>query len=265
VSFSSVLHEDNAVLCTFRDVTQERATARELTRTKEFLERVIDSSVDAIVAADLRGRVLVYNRAASRIFGHRQSDVVGKLRVDELYPDGVARKVMQDIKDPELSGYGRLEDYRVDMLHAGGSPVPVKLSAALVLEAGKAIATVGVFTDIRDKLMMTAQLEEAQQALRLRERQAVVAELAGATAHELNQPLTSVIGNAEMLRRQLAEQPDLLQKVDVIVSQSERMAEIVRQVGKITKYETKSYVGGAKILDLKKATGNEPKDDDATR
>jgi hypothetical protein len=39
------------------------------------------------------------------------------------------------------------------------------------------------------------------------------------------------------------------------------MAEIVRKVGKITKYETKSYVGGAKILDLEKASGtsgNEP-------
>jgi hypothetical protein len=43
----------------------------------------------------------------------------------------------------------------------------------------------------------------------------------------------------------------------VIVTESERMAEIVRKVGKITKYETKSYVGAAKILDLEKATEKE--------
>jgi hypothetical protein len=39
----------------------------------------------------------------------------------------------------------------------------------------------------------------------------------------------------------------------VIFTQAERMAEIVRKIGKITKYETKSYVGRARILDLDKA------------
>jgi signal transduction histidine kinase len=83
-------------------------------------------------------------------------------------------------------------------------------------------------------------------------------ELAGAAAHELNQPLTSVIGYAELLRRKLEHEPQLSSAAAVIIRESERMAEIVRKVGKITKYETKSYVGGAKILDLEKASGTEP-------
>jgi PAS domain S-box-containing protein len=254
VSFSSVLHEDNAVLFTFRDVTVERQTARELKQIKEFLERVIDSSVDGIVSADLRGKVLVFNRAAARIFGYPSHEVVGKMRVDKLYPEGVARQIMQHIKDTEMGGYGRLEDYRVDMLSSSGDQVPVTLSAALVVDNGRPIATVGVFTDIRDKLQMAARLAEAQEELRTREKQALVAELAGAAAHEINQPLTSVIAYAEMLRRQLTENATLRHHAEVIVSEGERMAEIVRKVGKITKYETKSYVGGAKILDLEKAS-----------
>ena len=60
-----------------------------------------------------------------------------------------------------------------------------------------------------------------------------------------------------MLKRQLAEHPQLFHAADVIVGESERMAEIVRKVGKITKYETKSYVGAAKILDLEKASEKE--------
>ena len=257
VSFSSVLHEDNAILFTFRDVTVERETAKELKQIKEFLERVIDSSVDGIVSADLRGKVLVFNRAASRIFGYPQGDVIGKLRVDKLYPEGVAREIMQQIKNPDVGGYGRLEDYRVDMLSANGDKVPVTLSAALVVDNGRPIATVGVFTDIRDKLQMAARLAHAQEELRSREKQALVAELAGAAAHELNQPLTSVIAYAEMLRRQLKDNETLQHHAEVIVSEGERMAEIVRKVGKITKYETKNYVGGAKILDLEKASDAE--------
>jgi len=257
VSFSSVLHEDNAVVFSFRDVTRERATAVELKQTKEFLESVIDSSVDGIVSANLRGTVLLFNRAAARIFGYAPSDVVGKMHVGKLYPPGGAREIMQKIRDPNLSGYGRLEDHRVDMLNSDGEPMQVQLSASLVIDNGHPIGSVGIFTDIREKLRMEARLSMAQEELRSREKQAIVAELAGAAAHELNQPLTSVIGYAELLRRQLENHPQLSYAASVIVGESERMAEIVRKVGKITKYETKSYVGAAKILDLEKASENE--------
>jgi PAS domain S-box-containing protein len=249
-SFSSVLHEDNAVLLSVRDVTQERRTAIELKQTKEFLECVIDSSVDGIVSANLQGTVLLFNRAASRIFGYQREDVVGKMSVVRLYPPGIAREVMRMIKNPERSGYGRLADYRVDMLSADERPIQVQLSASLVLDNGQAIGSVGIFTDIRDKLRIQAELEHAQEELRSREKQAIVAELAGAAAHELNQPLTSVIGYAELLRRQLSDSPQYLASLKIIADEAQRMAEIVRKVGRITKYETKSYVGAAKILDL---------------
>ena len=64
-------------------------------------------------------------------------------------------------------------------------------------------------------------------------------------------------GTQMLLRRQLENHPQLSYAASVIVGESERMAEIVRKVGKITKYETKSYVGAAKILDLEKASENE--------
>lgn len=265
VSFSSVLHEDNAVLFTFRDVTLERKTAIELQSTKEFLERVIESSVDAIVSADMRGQVLLFNRAAARIFGYQPSDVVGSMSVERLYPPNGAREVMRKIRDPNVNGPGRLEDYRVDMISASGEIIPVTISAALIVENGRPVGSVGIFTDIRDKLRMEARLLNAQEELRNREKQAIVAELAGAAAHELNQPLTSVIGYAELLRRNLQSNKQLYNAATVILGESERMAEIVRKIGKITKYETKSYVGGAKILDLEKASEVEPSAKDVGR
>jgi PAS domain S-box-containing protein len=254
VSTSSVLREENAILFTFRDVTQERATEAELKQTKEFLERVIDSSVDAIVAADMRGRVLLFNRAAQRCYGYQAEEVVGKINVAQLYPPGVAREVMRLIKSEMFGGVGRLEDYRCDMLGKAGEKVPVSLSAALIYDAGKPVASVGLFTDLRERLQMQERLAQAQQELRSREKQAIIAELAGAAAHELNQPLTSVMGYAELLKRRLTRDTPAYSAAHVIVNEAERMAEIVRKIGKITKYETKSYVGAAKILDLDKAS-----------
>ena len=253
VTFSPVLRAERAVLCAFRDVTVERATEVELRRTTEFLARVIDSSVDAIVSSDMSGRVLIFNRAAARIFGYEPADVVGRLSVERLYPEGVAREVMRKIRSPEHGGPYRLEDYRVDMMGSRGETIPVNISAALIMDNDKPIGSVGIFTDVRDKLRMEARLSTAQEELREHEKSLALAELAGTTAHELNQPLTGVIGYADLIMRQLTPDSPLYGAAEVILAESQRMAGIVRKIGKITRYETRSYLGGTKILDLDKA------------
>lgn len=250
VAFSPLGRHRGLSLATLRDVTEARALLRELSSTRSFLERVIESSADGIVSADLDGTVLVYNEAAARLFGYDRIDVIGKMNVRDLYPEGTARDVLRKIRSPEFGGRGRLDDYRVDLLSRSGERIPVMLSATLVMDGSSATGTVGFFTDVREKLALEARLSVAQQELQNHERLAALAELAGAAAHELNQPLTSVMGYAEYLKRLLPAGSPLERPVEVILSETERMAGIVRKVGRITKYETKVYVGQAKIVDL---------------
>ncbi len=245
MNFNSVLREEGVVLCTFRDVTSERAVEHELVKTKDFLQRIIDSSVDAIVSSDLEGRILLANPAAERIYGIPVAELLGR-DVRLRYPDGVAHDVMRLIR----AGGGRVEGLRTELLDTNGAHVPVSLSAALLYEGDAPIGSVGIFTDLREKIRMEQRLAQAQEQILAQERQAIVAELAGAAAHELNQPLTSVMGYAELLKRRLERDTAAYSAAEVIFNEAERMAEIVRKIGKITKYETKSYVGRARILDL---------------
>jgi PAS domain S-box-containing protein len=254
ISSSSVLHEDNAVLLSFRDVTLERQTAIALKQTKEFLERVIDSSADAIVSTDMSGNVLLFNRAASRMLEYEPSQVIGKLNVQALYPPQTPRAVLRQLVAKRHGGWGRLEDYRLEVLTRNGQRVPTSLSAAFIVEDGRPVGVVGVLTDLRERLRMERSLEAVQEELREREKQAIVAELAGTTAHELNQPLTSIIGYSELLKRGLPPASSLTNAANVIIGEAGRMAEIVRRIGRITRYETKAYVGEAKILDLDRAS-----------
>ena len=228
-------------------------------KTKDFLQRIIDSSVDAIVSADLKGRILLANPAAERIYGIPVTELLGR-DVRLRYPDGVARDVMRLIR----AGGGRVEGLRTELLDASGERVPVSLSAALLYEGDAPVGSVGIFTDLREKMRMEQRLAQAQEQILAQERQAIVAELAGAAAHELNQPLTSVMGYAELLKRRLERETAAYSAAEVIFNEAERMAEIVRKIGKITKYETKSYVGRARILDLdRSAPSSAPHVEDA--
>lgn len=257
VAFSSLLHGEGAVLFTFRDVTEARRMETELVQTKEFLESLIHASPDGIVAADLDGTIILFNDGAERIYGYAATEAIGKLNVRELYAEGVAREVLAMLRSPNHGGPGRVESIRLDAIDKDGERIPIALSAALIFEGEVPVATFGIFTDLRDRLQVEERLAHAQHKLALSEKQALIAELAGTAAHELNQPLTSVMGYAELLKRKLEDGSSEHNAADIIVRESERMADIVRKIGKITKYETKSYVGEQRILDLDKASESE--------
>ena len=75
---------------------------------REFLQRVVQSSTSAIVAADRSGRILLMNQAAEELFGYDFSQA-GSVSITDLYPRGVAREIMKQLRDDD---YGGGENYR---------------------------------------------------------------------------------------------------------------------------------------------------------
>ncbi|MCP3099718.1 PAS domain S-box protein [Myxococcus sp. K15C18031901] len=257
MSAAPLRDEDAATILSFRDVTDARKLEDELRQTKDFLERLIDSSVDAIIAADLKGRIILFNKGAEALVGYTAQEAMSSLTAERLYPPGVARRIMATLRGTEHGGKGRMSLTREDLIHRSGERVPVNMTASIVYETGREVFSVGIFTDMRDRMKLERKLSDAQTRLEESEKSAVIVALAGTAAHELNQPLTSVMGYAELLKRKLKEEDFAWKPVDIIYREAERMAEIVRKIGKITRYETKSYMGEQQILDLDKATSHE--------
>lgn len=250
---------DVAAIISIRDVTEPRRIQDELSKTKEFLENVIQSSADAIVAADNHGNILIFNPGAEAITGYTTAEAMNDMHVGQLYSDGVAREIMRRLLSEKYGGVGKYEAGRHELVTKAGEHVPINIAASLIYEGGRVVASVGIFSDLRERIRMEEELALANRQLEISERQAGVLEVAGTAAHELSQPLTTIMGSTELLLRRLPQDDPNRRSMDRILVECDRMAEIVQKIGQITKYETKPYLGNTNILDLDAATKDEDK------
>jgi signal transduction histidine kinase len=124
--------------------------------------------------------------------------------------------------------------------------------AALLIAAGHRVATVAARNEelVIELRKTLEELERAQERVIQVEKQAAVVELAGATAHELFQPMTAAWGYAELLLREIAKDNPANDPLQSIVRSLTKMRDIVERIGKITRYETQDYPGGIQILDI---------------
>lgn len=251
-SLAPLIGDEDHMVISFEDVTDERKTEHELLKTMEFLRSLIDASVDAIIATDMEQRVVLFNPTAERITGHH-ADAAGVLTLEDLLGRGASELVTRRLLTEDHGGDGRLEPTMLELVDLHGAHIPVQLSASLIYEHGQPSAIVLIFADLRDRIRVEERLAEAQKKLAFTKKQGVLAELAGTAAHELNQPLTSMMAYAELLLRQSEPGSTGAKAAQVLIREAERMAEIVRKIGKITRYETTSYVGQQKIFDLDRA------------
>jgi CheY-like chemotaxis protein len=87
-----------------------------------------------------------------------------------------------------------------------------------------------------------------------REKLQAVLETAGAICHELNQPMMAISGHTELLMEILDRDDPTYVKMQKIKSQVERMSAITQKLMGITRYETKDYVHGERIVDIEKSS-----------
>jgi PAS domain S-box-containing protein len=231
---------------------QQRRAKRaneDLTSTQDLLGRLIDATPNPVMAADLNGKVLVFNRAAETALGYDTRWVREHMHVSDVYADpSDARRILTDIR---AAGSGIVTAVEVRLRARWGEHIPVHLSAAEVRDGdGNPIATVGVFEDKREQMSLADRLEETTEQLIASEKRAAAFEIAGATAHELNQPLTAVMGALELLELRTDLPEDVRDRLRRTYVQLERMGEIVRTLARGARTPGAArYASGPTILD----------------
>ena len=127
--------------------------------SKDFLEELIQSCPDGIIAVNREGIIVVFNEAAEKLTGFNSAEVLGKLSIADIYrsPD-LARHVKKMLYAQENGGKGRLEGLEVEVKGAANRSIPIRLSATLLFDDDKEVGSVGFFHDMSARKQMEDEL-----------------------------------------------------------------------------------------------------------
>jgi PAS domain S-box-containing protein len=212
------------------DITQRKQLERELRETNDFMKMLIESSPYAIIATDIKGNIILFNRAAEELLGYKAEAVLGKIHITQLYPPGVAKEVMKKLRSPDYGGIGRFTGSEFKIVDKWSKEIPIHLSAAIVYREGREVASVGIFTDLRPRLVMEQKLQETHLQLIQLEKLRSLGEMAAGVAHEINNPLGGILIYASLVMEGLASDDAKRGDLEKVVHEATRCKEIVKSL-----------------------------------
>ncbi|MBL8945065.1 MAG: PAS domain-containing protein [Myxococcales bacterium] len=185
----------------------------------DYQTLVLDQSAVLIDTVDEAGRVVTWNRASAQLLGIPAEAAIGRrfgLDVAVATDEGAWTELWSAL----LRDGGVTRE--VVLRAQGGAELPVHLEARLMRQAGGVRGAVLVGLDLRDRRALESQILRSQKL-------AAVGLLAAGIAHEINNPLSGVVGYSQLLlERPLSA--DVREKVEKIAQSGERCRKIVEGV-----------------------------------
>jgi PAS domain S-box-containing protein len=219
-------------------LASQAAISLENARLYSDLRRLVDANIIGIFIWDVRGRIIDANQAFLDMIGHTKEDLVsGRLRWTTLTPAEWRDHTDQLLEEMKAGGTlvpGEKEYFRKD-----GSRVPVLVGRALFeWNPNEGVAFVIDMTDRKraeEELRASEQrLLDAQMGLGRANRVTTMGQLTASIAHEVNQPLTAVVANAEAclswLNREAPNLEAARRSVAWIIDDGNRASEVIRRV-----------------------------------
>jgi len=213
------------------DQTDRHRMERKLKEAHDFMNKIVHSSPNPIMAADLKGNIIIWNRAAEKTLGYPADETIGKMHITRIYPEGLAYRIMKMIRSPEHGGAGMLRAHPMLYVRRDGGIIDGSLSAAMIYDdEGKEVATVGSFVDLTDRIEMECALRTTQEQLLQSEKLSAMGKLTSQIAHELNNPLYGIMNTLELLKTEIPPQNKRRKLLDMSLSETVRLADMLKKM-----------------------------------
>jgi PAS domain S-box-containing protein len=230
---------------TCTDITENRLSQEELERQRAFLRQVIDIDPNFIFVKDREGRFTLVNQAVANAYGTSVDELIGKTDAD-FNPN---RDEVEFFHRIDLEVMDTLQQRFIPEEHITDARGKVRwlqtVKRPIIEKDGSTNQVLGTSTDITQRREAESELRQQREELAHVTRISAMGELAASLAHELNQPLTAILSNAQAAQRFLsAEPPDIEEVREIlkdIVQDNSRAGEVIRRLRALVKKEQPDF------------------------
>ncbi|NBO64155.1 MAG: response regulator [Acidobacteria bacterium] len=205
------------------DTTEETLPDSSFQLSNEWLGAILASAMDAIITIDDQHRVVLFNRAAEKMFQYKGVDILGgsldrflPVRFRAAHHDHISQFGQTQVSQRQMGPISPLSGLR-----SNGEEFPIEASISQIQVEGRRLFTV-IIRDITEKRRLESQLLRAQ-------RLESIGTLAGGIAHDLNNVLSPILTATELLQMRATDESSL-RLLNIIQTNAVRGGEMIRQV-----------------------------------
>jgi PAS domain S-box-containing protein len=225
-----------------KDQVFSRTVVKELLFAHRHFEAILNSMSEAVIELDTNHTITYATPPALHLLGKAEWEVIGR-----NFTEGFSAAKGMEVRT-----------LLNDMLHTRSTA-----TRQMTLRYGEGMYSFLFTNVIRDETLIgitvvandMTEKTLLEQERCMRERLTGVIEMAGAAAHELNQPLAVISGHAQLLLKNSAhcDEP-LLRRIRIIYEQVERLGRLTERFTRIVSYQTKEFGKNIKIVDIEKSS-----------
>jgi PAS domain S-box-containing protein len=220
-----------------QDITEHKRAEEALRRERDLAQKYLDVAEVILLVIDANEQVRLVNRKGCGVLGHREDELIGKNWFDVCIPPRVRNDVRRVFHGLLAGKDGSLE-YRENpvITKSGEERLIAWHNAVLYDEHGNMLATLSSGEDVTEHKRAEEERARVEEQLRQSRKMDALGQLASAVAHDFNNILTAILGNAEMGLTAIKQTPTAhtpgatLAALEQIRAAGERAAGLTRQL-----------------------------------
>jgi PAS domain S-box-containing protein len=211
-----------------RDVTERKLGERALRENEEWLRAIVEGTHALLVQVDVEGQLTYVNDAAARVMGYPAEELVGKPYLDIVHPED--REKVQNAFRQDILGEARSTSLEFRILAAGGRTMWARVVANPLFEGDRVVGQMAVAVDISDRVAAEEALRRFAHELQVRNEE--LDAFAHTVAHDLQDPLSLIVGFADVLEDDYRSLPEdtVVRHLRTITDSGLKMSKIIENL-----------------------------------
>ena len=213
-------------LTVIRDITERKRVEEALRESQEFSSNLLENSPNPIFVVNPDTSIKYVNPAFEKLTGFTLAEIIGRKAPYPWWPEEERNGIAAAFRDAMVGGGNRDECI---MRKKNGERFWVEINSAPIVHEGKLSYFLVSWLDITERKLAEEERMEMEQKAHLASRLASVGEMASGIAHEINNPMTAVIGFSQLLMETNLPD-DVKEDISIIHKEAQRAANVARNL-----------------------------------